>query len=420
MKEKKRKITLSTWWQNFLTGVLATAIGVGLTFEVNNRVEHYKQKQAQRQAAMMAIYDVDQIISQFIRDKQREDAFFRVAMYLYTHQDQLETVAMDSLWMAAEYVVNTTEDTPDWADDSTEKVFTGSMDALQNLGDITFYDNVQECYHLRRDMLNRMSSSYSFCRPVPEKYVLDYRKQVSAANMDYTGMMNQSAMAGLLRQIFRMPEVSLYLQKYLVRDRDYQYFINQMIFLNQENKFIMNVTDEDLQHYIDQHINKTMPAKPKLLVGQWDLRQDNKKKTYLIIKDHSATTTVSMDYKIGVRTEGEHVNVPIFTPLTYSAEGSWSLDGDSLRFDFDPNTLQILSFDIDLNNLPNRDENVSDDSIKLQYEQMVKSQLKERTNWSWTNKVSLGKTGKVMFWEEQYTMPWGEVKTDKTQLLKSR
>ena len=63
---------------------------------------------------------------------------------------------------------------------------------------------------------------------------------------------------------------------------------------------------------------------------------------------------------------------------------------------------------------------MSDDSIKLQYEQMVKSQLKERTNWSWTNKVSLGKTGKVMFWEEQYTMPWGEVKTDKTQLLKSR
>lgn len=137
---KKNNTTLNIWWKNFLTGVLATAVGVGLTFGVNNCVGHYKQKQAQRQAAMMAIYDIDEIIRQFIEDQQRDDAFFKVAMYMYTHQNELETVAMDSLWMAAEYLVHYTTSMPKWADDSSEKVFTSSMDVLHDLGDITFYE----------------------------------------------------------------------------------------------------------------------------------------------------------------------------------------------------------------------------------------------------------------------------------------
>ena len=419
MKLKKRKITLSAWWQNFLTGVLATAIGVGLTFEVNNRVAHHKQQQAQRQVAMMAIYDVDEIVRQFIISKQRDDAFFHVAMYLYTHQDELEKVSMDSLWMAAEYVVNTHEASPDWADESTEKVFTGSMDALHDLGDITFYDNVQECYHQRRDLLRLMANSASFCRPVPEEYVANYRKQVSPADLETTGMMKQAAMAGLLRQLYRMPEVALYLQKYLTRDRFYQSFIDGLIRLNQENKFIMNVTDEDMQRYVEQHINKTMPAKPKLLVGQWEVRRDNQKKIYVLGKDQSASATVSMDYRTGVRTEEGGVSVPVTAPLTYSIQGTWSLEGDSLHLDFDPQTLQILSFDIDLSSLSKGDE-PTDENSRQEYEQKVKSQLQQRAGWSWTNKVSLSQSGLIMFWEEQYLMPWGQYWTDKSQLLKSR
>ena len=416
MKLKKRKITLSTWWKNFLTGVLATAIGVGLTFEVNNRVSHHKQQQAQRQAAMMAIYDVDEIIRQFIVSKQRDDAFFRVAMYLYTHQDRLETVAMDSLWMAAEYIVLTHEFTPDWADDSTEKVFSGNMDAFQNLADITFYDNVQECYHLRRDLLRQLDNSPSFRRPVPEEFVLEYRKHLSAADLDDTGMMKQKSMAGLMRQLFRKPEVSLYLQKYLTRDRHYQDFINKLIYINQENKFIMNVSDEDMQQYVEQHINKTRPAKPKLLLGQWEMRRDNQKKIYVLDKDQTVTSTVSMDYKIGIRAEEGGVNVPVMAPLTYSVEGTWSLDGDSLRLAFDPQSLRILSFDIDLTNLPS-----DDGEADIQhYEQMVLSRLQQRINWSFTNRVVLSQSGLIMFWEEQYLMPWGQYWTDKSQLLKSR
>ena len=79
----------NSWWTNFLTGVLATAIGVGLTFGVNNLVRHSNQKKAQRQAAMMAIYDIDDIIEKLTNEKKQEDYFFEIAMYLFNHQEKL-------------------------------------------------------------------------------------------------------------------------------------------------------------------------------------------------------------------------------------------------------------------------------------------------------------------------------------------
>ena len=418
----KMKFSISTWWNNFLTGVLATAIGVGLTFEVNNRVEQHKQKQAQRQAAMMAIYDIDEISRQFITSKHRDDAFYKVAMYMYTHQDELETVAMDSLWMTAEYITYSATDLPDWSDNSTEKVFTSSMDALRNIGDITFYDNVQECYQLRRNLLLQREQSFTFRKPVSEEYVVEYRKHVAPENMDYSGMMNQHAMAGLIQQMFQLPEVTLYLQKYLSRDRFYREFIDKLILLNQENKFIMNISDKDMSEFVEKHINKTMLIRPKMLCGQWHLTQDNQQKTFVFRDDQTTSLTTQMDFKVGMYVEEEKVNVPMLAPLTFTIDGEWQLNGDSLRLSFDPATVNILAFDLDLSNLPKAALERNKDKLesrKIEYQETIKKQIQERTKWTWATKALLGKSGQIMFWEKQYTLPWGEIQTDKTQLLKS-
>ena len=206
MKQQIERIKHSTWWQNFLIGVLATAVGVGLTFEVDHIVERHKQEQAKRQTAMMAIYDIDDIIHNFIRYKEKDDAFYKVAMYLFTHQDELETVSMDSLWMAGEYLFfYNAIDELEWADNSTELVFSGSMDAIQNLGDITFCENVQQCYLSRRNMVRGMENRSACKKPLPEDFIFQYRKQLPESELDYAGMMNKKAMAGLIRSAFKQP-----------------------------------------------------------------------------------------------------------------------------------------------------------------------------------------------------------------------
>ena len=417
----KNRINLNAWWKNFLTGVLATAIGVGLTFEVNNRVEHRKQHQAQRQAAMMAIYDIDEIIRQFNDDRQREDAFFRVAMYMYTHPEEQESVSMDSLWMAAEYIRLDPSYIPEWSDNSTEKVFTSSMDALNDLGDITFYDNVQECYQLRKNMLCEMEKSSIFHKPMSDEMVIEYRKRVSASDLIDNGMMNHTMMAGLLRQMLQRQEVVFYLQKYLTRDRVCQHFVDQLVRLNRENKFIMNVTDEDMKRFVEQHVNKTMSAKPKQLIGQWTTTHDRQHITYTFHKDQTASATTEMEYRVSIYVESEDVNVYMLTPLTFTIDGQWELDGDSLRLCFHPESLQMLAFDLDFSSLPKAalEENKDSlDSRKQQYQMTVQKQLQEGTRWTWTNKVLLGKSGQIMFWEQQNPLPWGQVETRKIQLLK--
>ena len=421
MKNITDTIRHSEWWKNFLMGVLAAAIGVGLTFEVDHCVERAKQKQAQRQTAMLAIYDIDEIIRQFSNDTQREEAFYKVAMYLFTHPEELENVAMDSLWMTASYLFYDPSETPAWTDNSTEQVFTSSMDALQNIGDVTFYGNVQECYQARRNLLKLRDNSLSFRRPISEEYVWEYRKHVAAADMNHLGMMNQQAMAGLLRQAFRMPETTLYLQKYLMRNREYYAFIDRLVRLNQENKFIMNVTDEDIARYVDKHINRTMPAKPKLFVGEWQMREDNQQKTYLFGKDHTATNTTQMEFQVSIYVEETDVNVSILAPLTFSIDGQWELDGDSLHLDFRPESLQLQAFDLDFSSLPKAAlERAKDslDSRRQQYKEAIRQQLQTGTIWTWSTKVSMGKSGNIMFWEEQYTLPWGQTETNKAQLLK--
>lgn len=424
MKQQIERIKHSTWWQNFLIGVLATAVGVGLTFEVDHIVERHKQEQAKRQTAMMAIYDIDDIIHNFIRYKEKDDAFYKVAMYLFTHQDELETVSMDSLWMAGEYLFfYNAIDELEWADNSTELVFSGSMDAIQNLGDITFCENVQQCYLSRRNMVRGMENRSACKKPLPEDFIFQYRKQLPESELDYAGMMNKKAMAGLIRSAFKQPEVILYMRKYLTRDRIFQDFIDELISLNQENKFQMNVTDEDMNRYITDHVNKTMPAKPKLLVGSWETRKDNQLKTFTLNKDYSAVLTTKMDYRIGIFVEEENVNVSIIAPLTFTIDGQWQLENDSLRFNFDPQTIQILAFDLDFSNLPKAAlERAKDslDSRKQEYKGEIQRQIQSNTLWSWTDKVSLSKSGTIMFLETQYTLPWGQTETEKIQLLRAK
>ena len=70
IEEDKRKERRS-WWMEFIISVIGTAIGVGLTFAVSNRIENRKQEQAQRMTAMMVIHDIDESIErvQSLKDK---------------------------------------------------------------------------------------------------------------------------------------------------------------------------------------------------------------------------------------------------------------------------------------------------------------------------------------------------------------
>ncbi len=87
-----------------------------------------------------------------------------------------------------------------------------------------------------------------------------------------------------------------------------------------------------------------------------------------------------------------------------------------------PETVNITSFDLDLSSLPKSALERKKDSLEIKMKEcevFILQQIKA-IQWSWTYKVSISKIASMMFWERQYTLPWGQKETYKEQLVKIR
>ena len=93
------------------------------------------------------------------------------------------------------------------------------MEALQNLDNVQFYDNVQKCYQQRRDLINQINNEISFKRPVPKEF---YRQMINGFGYEsfgLNGMLNEETLRHVVRQTFQQPGIPYYLQKYFARKR---------------------------------------------------------------------------------------------------------------------------------------------------------------------------------------------------------
>lgn len=165
MSKEKKKKSRNNWGMQFLISVLGTAIGVGLTFAVNNRMENRKKEQAQRLTAMMVIHDIDETIDQVKKMKEDMESGYDKTMYVMEHLDQMDSVPDDTIYKAVEYLLLRDRDFR--FDMSKEKIFHSSPDTWQNLGSMKFIDNVQSFYFDRQSFQESMNKSDIWREPVP-------------------------------------------------------------------------------------------------------------------------------------------------------------------------------------------------------------------------------------------------------------
>ena len=95
-KEKKKKLRAPLWMQ-LIISIIGTAIGVGLTFAVNNWMDKRKKEEAQRLMAIMVIHDIDESITIMKTMKDNMERMYNAALYVREHLDQLDSVPDDTL-----------------------------------------------------------------------------------------------------------------------------------------------------------------------------------------------------------------------------------------------------------------------------------------------------------------------------------
>ncbi len=384
-----------------LISIVGTSIGVGLSFTVNRMVESHKQQEAQRETAMMAVYDIEEILRQVKEEKELEHNLFEVTMYASTHQEEMETMSEDTLHKVITYLLDDPTVVKRWAVDTRENAFNSSMDARRNLGSAQFYDNVQACYQVRRELKQYMENTQTFKRPLSSEDYEQFLLQLGPDEMDYsTSLPLPQAVAPFLKQLFQKREATLYLKRYFQRVDAYRSAATSLERLNRENKYLMNISDKDLEEYVRQNVDRQQPATAKLIEGTWEITQNEESGTYKFYADSTTEFIINSVNQIQLILGAEKTEVYITTPITVYMKGKWALKGDSIEVTYDNETIEYLSFDVDWSNLPKAALERAKDSLEIKKEGIKNYGLlliKQRKH-DFSRKVTLDISGNTMLW----------------------
>ena len=412
-----RNLTMKGSLKELLLTFLGTTISIVLTFGTSALLDHREKAAQQRQTAIMSVYDIDEIIRLLQEDMQKEKAFSEVTNYLYAHQEELDSVSIDTLKMAVAYLVEDVVGQPEWADDSKEKAFSGNIEVRQNMKYAQFYDNVRESYRLRRELLGYMEKDLEFSRPVSDADYRQFIQQLDFENFDTDGDLNDNASRSLLRYAFQQRSTELYLRYFFKRRDAYAHYIMRLTRLNRENKFMADITDDDLADYVKKNVDRTMPVTAQQLIGTWEEQfVDNNVFHYTLTKDQQVEFIGDFNNKLDLYLKDEQMYVPILVPTTTRLKGHWRLEGDSLKMDFDNKTLEVLAIDVDFSNLPKSALERSKGQKQAIKDMFL--QVFQQKDWTVSRKVSFDLSGQILLCEETTKTPWGTNKTTTTQMVR--
>lgn len=341
-KEKeKKKETKKSWWMQFFISVLGTAIGVGLTFAISHRVENRKKEQAQRLTAMMVIHDIDESVQSLKTLKENTSTLYEAMLFIREHLDQLDVVPNDTVYKAIGFL--TSDDQIFRFDTSKEKIFHSSPETWQNLGSMKFIDNVQSFYFERQAFQDLQNNSSLWLKPIP---ITELEKlQIDNSNLTLDDYVNQSN--ALLREFLREQLADDHIKYYI----DYTpWRLNALVEMienwtqmNDENKFLMSITDEELENYVNSINQSGIALSEKMLIGTWILSSTEENSSiWEFQKDHSYSFVTEASSAVNLPFSNGRIIVRV------TEEGTWTLKGDSL---IRMSNLDAIGVELDASNL---------------------------------------------------------------------
>ena len=397
--EKEKKADYG-WLRNLLVSIIGTFIGVGLTFFADRMVEKRQQKKAQRETAIMAVCDIDEIIQKLKDEKQMEDSLYQVAFYVSTHLENIESMSYDSLLMAFNYVYENRAEVKPWTVDTKENTFNSGMDARMNLGNNQFYDNVQSCYYFRRKLMKVMEDGKVFQRPLTEEGFEQLVLQLKPEDLDSYGAPTVKAEREIVKQVFEQKKTLLYLSRVFYRRNSYVGAIRDLERLNKENKLLMDISDKEIEGYLKRNsVGSSGTLTEDMLEGTWDNDISDNKQTYIFHQGGATELIVSGNAEMYFELPEENMTVAVPTPFTIHIDGHWELKGDSLKTVFDMASAELLSFELDLSGLPQSAIEREKDSLEINKEEIKAESLqalKTQNEFDFVDAVSIDKSGNNM------------------------
>lgn len=322
-----RDLKLSGMTKELVMSTLATTISIILTFGTAHWVEKRAAEQSRKLLAMTAIHDIDESINVLKVLKYNEERGYGITRLLMEKVDHLEEVSDDTLFIFFNYVSNSSWNTNEEFQKSNENIFNSSQDSWSTLDDRTFINNIQTFYHSRA-MLDRVRKEWMyFKKPVNDE-------ELYQLTMASEGTSSREEFLPICRQLLGSPRVKHYVETSYQRMGIFQQYLSQYIDLNEVNKFLMNITDEDMEEFVNATIKKVRPAAEKDVIGSWTaVFSDNQKLVYEFRKDHTFLANHTI-YSLHNLFYGRMA-------INHTFTGKWAVENDSLVSYFDMSSLKV-------------------------------------------------------------------------------
>ena len=353
------KKAFSLFIERFLITILGTTLSIALTFGTTALVNSHKKKAAQKQTAMLVIHDINNTIESMEATKNLYEKYYESAQYFLEYMDYPEAAEQDRLAEAidASLQLLTHSERENSINESTEKIFTGSLDALNNLDNMRFVENVQYFYYTRRDWLNMTNTALSWKEPIEEAEIV-----TRIANYDYSKSYTRWDLWGeFLKEKMKDKTVRYYIDITPNRIRDYNIMIQRLRDLNEENMFLMNISDEELERFVNEIEDNKSPLSERYLVGTWADSQN-------VSNSHIREDEFRSDHSFETRDTIVYTNCQFRGKIKVSVAvgGKWEVKKDSLIRYYDKETLRAAIDTSEVSAGENKKGMLSDYIRKLQ------------------------------------------------------
>ena len=343
-----RKLTGGGMTKELLLTILGTTISIVLTFGTAHLIEQRQAEQSRKLLAMTIINDIDETMATVQKFLEAEKKGYNVTIYLMENMNRLDSISDDTLKVFFDYVTpsSLTQDRQTITQErqtmkDSENILTMSQDSWRTLSDRKFFINVQEFYNYKAAINRQFEEDVVYEKPFT-------KAELSQMLMGTDEMSTREGYVATCRNMLKSVRVKRYTDFHALRAYDYEYFLWASIQLNEENKFLMNITEQDIMDFVNGTHMKMRKVSDSDLVGTWENPSpvNNYISTFEYKKDHTFTIH-----------HFESISDAAFRGMMvqrYSIAGTWAIEGDSLVKVFDMDSYKIEVDDSGITYQPNQ------------------------------------------------------------------
>lgn len=307
-----RHLTGGTMAKEILMTVIGTTISIVLTFGTAGWLERKQMKISGRQTAMMVILDIDESVKAMKELAKWEDDNFKVAQYVMGRLQELDSLSEDTLYMVYNFFCQGDQM---MFDDSREKIFHSSQESWKNINNPQFIDVVQQFYYSRRQQQEYRNTHYLFREPLSKDE--QYAYLLTSPDQSITTILPE-----VLPKVYADPKTKIFLDYSPRRQMYYNTVADEWKNMGNQCRFLMGITNEELQKYVEKSEHTGSRASKRQLTGTWTADVSEAIEEITFRRDGTLTHTNIMEIPAHFYTGS--LKRSIFM------EGTWSIEGDSL------------------------------------------------------------------------------------------